>query len=246
MGAATKGITVLLVLVAACGGKLAIPSDDAGTVVPDGAGSCSDGVALPASRACVPGLAQSNVPLSIDIDSTFGCLPCGATLDPCSVAVTGNTITVGMSAQLCPVEPRRCPRICLVAATTCRLPPLPAGSYTVNVIGEGDNGLSRQLVVSDDATATRCELVQPPPSVGPFDFSSYDRACTTADDCTIVPSLLCRPCACEDTGIAKTAVDAYTTDFRAATSQCPPQPAGACAPCLPRTVACRAGRCMAD
>lgn len=237
---------LMLLALAACGGKLAIPSDDGGSGVPDGTGTCNAGVALPATRACVPGVARSDTPLSIDIDTTVGCLPCGATLDPCSVSVDGNTITVGMSAQVCQTDPRRCPRICLIPATTCALPALPAGSYEVKVVGEGDNGLPRQLVVSDEATETRCELVQPPPSVGPFDLSRYDDTCTTVDDCTVVPSLLCRPCACEDTGIARRAVDAYTTDFRAATSQCPPQPAGACAPCSPRIAACRAGRCTTE
>lgn len=243
--------SLFLLFLVACG-KLASSSDDASSSSSSGGGASSGGIddgctvsSQVGNRACVPAEAMASTALSIDIDETQGCLPCFATMDPCTVVVRGTQITVGMQTRTCgSTSNRLCPAICAIPATTCQLPPLSAGTYTIRVLGEGDNALTRELVVSDTATATSCELVRPAPTVGPFVLSKYDRSCTQASDCTAIPSLLCRACACEDTAIATSALDAFRADFRAATSQCEPQPTGACAPCARPAIACVAGQCQ--
>ena len=243
---------LFLLSLIACGGKLASTSDGGPSSSSSSGGSTSGGIddgctvsPQVGNRACVPPEAKANTALSIDIDETEGCMPCFATMDPCTVVVRGTQITVGMQTRTCgSTNNRACPAICALPSTTCQLPPLSAGTYTVNVVGEGDNGLTRELVVSDTATTTSCELVHPAPTVGPFVLSKYDRTCTQASDCTVIPSLLCRACACEDAAIATSAVDAFRADFRAATSQCEPQPTGTCAPCERPAIACVAGKCQ--
>ena len=241
-----------LVDLAACGGKIAPSSGSSGSSGGSSSGGTTSGgvddgctVAVqPGNRACVPPDAQSNTAISINIDTTEGCVPCFSTMDPCTVDVQGSQITVGMQTRTCGSSNRACPSICAIPSSTCQLPPLQAGTYTVSVVGEGPNGLARELVVSDTSTTTSCVLVRPVPSVGPFVLSSYDRSCTQASDCTAIPSLLCRACACEDAAIATTSVPAFEADFRAASSQCEPQPVGACAPCARPAVSCNAGQCQ--
>ena len=245
---------LFLLFLVACGGKLASSSDGgtSSSSSSSGGGSTSGGVedgctvaSQAGNRACVPGEAQSNTAISIDIDTTKGCMPCFSTMDPCAVDVRGTQITVGMETRTCGnTSNRACPAICTVPATTCQLPPLKAGTYTVSVIGEGDNALSRQLVVTDTSDTSSCHLLRPAPSIGPFVLSSYDQSCTQASDCTAIPSLLCRACACEDAAIATSSLPAFEADFRAASSQCEPQPTGACAPCARPAIACVAGKCQ--
>ncbi len=246
-------LLVGLVDLAACGGKIA-PSDagsssssssSSGGTTSGGAEDGCTVTAQPGNRACVPPDAQSNAAISIDIDTTEGCIPCFATMEPCTVAVRGTQITVGMQTRSCGnTDNRACPAICAIPGVTCQLPPLAAGTYTVLVTGEGQNALSRELVVTDTSTTTSCKLVRPVPSIGPFVLSRYDRSCTQASDCTAIPSLLCRACACEDAAIATSSVATFEADFRAASSQCKPQPTGTCAPCARPAIACVAGQCQ--
>ena len=237
-------VTCLALFFVACGGKLAPTSSSGGGGVDSGGTTHCDSDLSLGTRACVPPEAPANTPLVIALDSTTECLPCGATLDPCSVEVSGKEISVFMTGRSCVGPNAICPTICELPKVMCEIPALPAGTYTVKVGNERDNALVRQLVVSDTGSSTSCDLVVPAPSIGPFDFSKYDRSCTTASDCVVVPSLLCRACACEDTAIATSARASFEADFRAGNSQCEAQPAGNCAPCLPRTAACNAGRCQ--
>lgn len=70
-------------------------------------------------------------------------------------------------------------------ATTCTIPPLAAGTYKVDVVGDGPHaGLpDRELVVTADG-ATSCKLPGPPNEPKPIPDSDA-REYATDDDCAI-------------------------------------------------------------
>ena len=217
-------------------------SSSGGSQGSSGGGACWT-AEVKGNRACVPGTARAGQPITVDVDATDGCLGCFTALDACKVSVTGDRIVFAMSATTCPPPgDRACPAVCMIPSVKCTIPALAAGSYTVEVAGEPQrNGLTpRTLVVTDDASASSCALLQPGTPAPPLDGSKYATSCSSDDDC--VPARMgdpCKLCACPDTAIAKADAEKYASDFRASSSQCPSQRSQAlCAACAPVKAAC--------
>jgi hypothetical protein len=242
---------VVIVVLVACGGTVSTAGDGGsdggsgsdGGGADGGGGSCSTAT-LPGDRACVPPTARANVPLEIAVDAANGCLGCFTTFDPCKVDVSGSQITVTMTTKTCPPPgDQGCPAICALPGTTCKLPPLAAGKYTVKVTGDGPReGLPpRELVVVDAPTApTSCKLPQPPNPPPPLDGTKYSTSCSGTNECRLVTvGDLCAPCHCPNAAIA-VAASTYDADYRAAASQCrPTNGTVACAPCPPAAAFCK-------
>lgn len=188
-----------------------------------GGGTCTT-AAVNGNRACVPGTARANAPITVDVDATDGCLGCFTKLEPCKVSVAGDRIVLAMSATTCPPQGDvACPAVCMIPSVKCTIPALAAGTYTVEVAGEGvrTNPSPRTLVVGD-AGADSCTLLSPGTPPPPFDATKYGTSCSIDDDCT--PARMgdpCKVCACPDTAIAKADAAKYQSDYRAGTSQCP-------------------------
>jgi hypothetical protein len=150
-----------------------------------------------------------------------------------------------MMTKTCPPPgDQACPAICALPGTTCKLPPLAAGTYTVTVTGDGPRtGLPpRELVVTDDATApTSCKLPQPPNEPPSLPGTKYSTSCSTNDDCVLATvGDPCTPCKCPNAAIAKSAQSSYQADYRAGTSQCRSRNDGiACAACAPVKATCK-------
>jgi hypothetical protein len=103
--------------------------------------------------------------------------------------------------------------------TTCTLPALAAGTYTLTVGGEGP----------------RTGLQPPPLEVG-----GYSKSCSTDSDCqSVTVGDVCSPCKCPNEAIAKTSGEAYSGDDRAHASQCHTDKSGIqCAACAPTKATC--------
>lgn len=210
-----------------------------------GPGTCSSGT-FPGDLACVPGTARANTPITIAVAAKDGCLGCFTSFEPCSVVVSGDHITLSMATKTCqPAGDVGCPAICQLPRTTCTVPGLAPGKYTVEVTGDKPRvGLPpRELVVTADATKTSCTL--PPPGTMPptLDGTSYAKSCSVDDDCAVATvGNLCTPCKCPNLAIAKTASATYEADAREITSQCPGTDAPiACAACKAVKAKCESG-----
>jgi hypothetical protein len=239
--------TSLVVALAACGGT--VSHDDAradggsaGDGGGDGGAACTTAT-LPGDRACVPGTARSKTPIEIEIAASQGCLGCFTTFDPCEVVTNGSTITVGMKTRTCPPPgDQACPAICAIPQTKCTLPALAAGSYTLEVSGQGaQTGFApRTLVVTDDATATSCALPRPGNQPEPLDGTKYTTTCSVDDDCSLATvGEICTPCKCPNLAIAKSSAATYAADYRARSSECTPNAGVACGACAPVKVTCQ-------
>lgn len=239
-------MTAMRVLVVAFGvsGLMAACSSDADDATPS-TPACTEQAQL-ANRACVPGTAKANVPLTIAVDLTTGCLPCFTKMKPCAVSMQGTAITIGMRTETCkPAGDQACPAICAFPSTTCELPALPAGIYSVTLEGETEPNAPRRLFVADDAVATSCALAVPSPSNLPLDIGGLSTRCTTDADCMAAAASVCAPCTCPSVAIAKTEEDAYDAISREARSQCgPAMEILGCGACEDRKPACNAsGAC---
>lgn len=233
----------MIAVVTACGGSVSTVPAASEPRSPDGgtpeAGACST-LPIEATRACVPGTAIANQPITVGIDDRSGCLACFTTIDACNVSIAGNTITLGMMATQClPDGDRACPAICGIPSTQCTLPPLAPGKYIVTVTGEGTRaGLPpRELVVATTGE-TSCSLAN---ATTELEDTKYGTSCSTDDDCRSATfGDLCRPCLCPNGAIANTSSDAYDADSRAHRSQCLGTADGvACAACAPMKAKCK-------
>lgn len=252
-------VSVVLLVVAACGGSIdpssgasssgaSGSSGSSGTSggssgASSGGSSCST-ITVNGSRACVPGTAPANTGIAVEVDATEGCLSCYTTLEACKVTVDGTKITLSMSAKQCTgTDP--CPPVCMIPEATCAIPPLPAGTYSVEVTGEDRRGLPpRELVVAPDGKDTACTLPPPGGTPEPLDSNKYSRTCTTSDDCVLaITGNVCQPCKCPDTAIAKSSASQYESDYRARVSQCLNPGGVACAACPPVKAECEANGC---
>lgn len=225
---------------AACGGG--VDSSPGGQGGDGGTDAGCTTATLGANRACVPGTGAANAPITLAYDAP-GCVACFSTIDPCKVTVTSDRVEITVTTTTCPpAGGGDCPASCLLPAGTCTLPPLPEGSFTVELVGEGaHSGFGpRRLVVAADGKETSCTL--PPSGLAPepLDLSGYPRACASDGDCVIARSgNLCQPCACPNDALAKTAEAGYQSEFRARSSQCPASNDGVvCAACPPMKAVC--------
>jgi hypothetical protein len=192
-----------------------------------------------ATRACVPGTAAANKPITIEVDKPTGCLGCGDTLEPCTVQIRGNVITVVANVQTCPVA-NACPAICGLPKVTCTLPALAEGTFTVAIDGEPTHA-ARQLVVAASGDSS-CKLPAPG-DIPETTVGSYSAACNSAADCVaVVGGDVCDPCTCPSIVIATSARSQYDADYRAAASHCTSTSGGVlCGPCPARPVVCTKG-----
>jgi hypothetical protein len=130
----------------------------------------------------------------------------------------------------------------MLPRVSCTLPALAAGTYSLEVSGQGTGvGLPpRTLVVSDSGTATSCKLPQGGTTAAPIDAASYATSCAIDTDCArATVGDICSPCKCPNAAIATSAADAYAADYRATASQCQPLSSGvACAACAPMKAQC--------
>lgn len=236
-----------VVVLLGCGGSL---SD--GTPSPDGGGGGGgDGGAdgggcttaqVDGRRACVPGIARAGTALTVEVDAPDGCLGCFTTL-ACEVTVSGERIDLTMRSKTCPPPGDiACPAVCEIPKTTCTVPPLAAGRYTVRLAGEGDRpGLpARTLVVEDAAGETSCTLGNPDAKPPTLEAATYGSTCSTGEDCfAATVGDVCQPCKCPTAAIAETSAAAYESDYREASSQCDGDRSGiACAACPPTKTTC--------
>ncbi|MDB4943850.1 MAG: hypothetical protein JWP97_3384 [Labilithrix sp.] len=199
-------------------------------------GTCTIG-SLPGDRACVPGTARAGQPISVGVDASEGCLGCFTAFEPCDVTVSGTTVLVTMRTKTCtPAGDVACPPVCASPRTTCVIPPLAAGTYTVSVSGEGSRSYlpARELVVTDGAGETSCALPPSGEEPAPLDGNAFGKSCNQDSDCTpIFAGSQCAQCACANDAVSTSELPAYEAARRARISQCAPP--GAPAPCA----ACR-------
>jgi len=258
------GSALVLVLVA-CGGSVSSVGGSSGSSGSSGTGSsgssgagssgssgssgigstCSTNV-LNGDRACVPGTARAGAPIQIAVAATDGCLGCFTTFEPCAVTVLGDRITVSMQTKTCqPQGDVACPAVCGLPGTTCTLPALKPGTYTVEVTGDKPRGglPPRELVVTADATATSCTLPSNGSETPPLDGAGYAKSCSIDTDCALATvGDVCAPCKCPNLAIASSSSAQYQADYRERTSQCPTTNAEVkCAGCKPVMAKCALG-----
>ena len=189
----------------------------------------------------MPGVALAELPITVAVDSVDGCIPCDTSLTPCQVTVSGTSITLAMQALTCPVQTNGCEEVCGNVTETCTIPPLPAGTYTVDIASaKRSSGFrTRELVVGNDPTGDGCTLPPKGTSPAPLDGSKYSTACSTDTDCTtVLAGNVCSACGCGNTAIAVSDKDRYEADYRAASSQCEPSLPAPCPFCAAPTAFC--------
>lgn len=194
-------------------------------------------------RACVPGLANANTPIEIDVGASQGCLGCQTSFETCSVVVTGDKIHITMQTRTCTSSlPVACPEVCQLVQTKCTIPALPSGTYTVEVEGEpgGRSIAPRTLRVSDDASATSSCTLQPGVPPTPIDVTKFSKACNVDEDCvTVTTGNVCQPCTCPNEAISKADAEKHGAEFRSKISQCILEGNGpVCAGCPPTRAMC--------
>lgn len=201
------------------------------------------------TRACVPGTAAPGVAITVQAEGEdTGCLGCGKSLEPCSVQVVGQKITIGLSLKTCSLPPdTACPAICAVGVGTCTIPPLAEGTYSIELAGgaKTSGDIARQLVVKSGG-ASSCTLDQGtnPPTI---EADGYADSCSGDQDCALViEGNVCQPCGCPNEAIAKSALDAFQAELRAKKSLCKDPSGGgpACAACPAYKATCAGGKCV--
>jgi len=224
------------------GGTTSSSSSSSSSGGTSGGGTCTQSV-VNGDRACVPGTAKANAEIEIEVDASDGCLGCFTTLDPCEVSVSGKAITIQMRARTCPPPgDQACPAVCMQAKSTCKIPPLAAGTYSVAVVGDKPGTRPRELVVTNkaDAATSSCKLPPQGATPDPLNGEKFSRSCSVPGDCALATvGNVCQPCSCPNTAISKSSVESYQSEYRARTSQCPNTQGGPiCAACPPMKADC--------
>lgn len=212
-------------------------SDPAGCSVLDARGK----------NACVPGTAKANRATSIDV-RLADCLACATTVQPCEVTTNANVVTLAFATRQCPPPDGVCPAVCAEGKVTCAIPPLAAGTYQIVLEGEPPStGLPpRELVISDDASATSCELLPEGTTADELSVDGLATSCVIDTDCAAVRTGdPCAVCACPNAAIATSELPFYGYQARPLTAACArPESPPACAPCPTTTATCVAGTCQ--
>jgi hypothetical protein len=128
---------------------------------PTAAGTCSDWVAQPVERTCIPRMAMADTPLVLEIEQRCGA--CGSTGERCTVSLEGRTLTLSLDGRTCepPVGSSCREDFCGKNRARCQVPPLPEGRYQVRYGDTGGRVDSLDVVVRGDA-ATVCSLDDAP------------------------------------------------------------------------------------
>jgi hypothetical protein len=197
-------------------------------------------------RACVPGIAKANTELSIEIEGT-SCAGCGTSFEPCKVSVSGSTITFALDIKRCPLpEGAGCTADCAQPLVSCKVPPLDAGTYRIELARgvKSSDSTPRELVVANANGETACTFA----GIGgtQIDPGMFDRSCVTENDCAlVVAGDACQLCACPNAAIAKTALASYEAERRERRSACLDQGGTpSCAPCATAKPACVQSKCV--
>lgn len=110
-----------------------------------------------ADELCLPPTTRANQTLTFE--ARHGCGGCEVGFDSCSVTLSGDTLTVSLGGQLCPLpNDVACAAVCAITDLSCPVPALPAGTYRVVGIRDAQ---PRTLTVTASATTTRCDLGAP-------------------------------------------------------------------------------------
>jgi hypothetical protein len=250
----TLGAGAILTLVVACSGSTGRvgssgdtgegPAEDGGA---DGGDSASCTVTpLVGTRVCVPGTARAGAALSLEVDAK-GCFGCGHSVLPCKVEVSGQRILLALEQKSC-VTTELCPGVCQLPQTTCAIPPLKAGTYTVDFADaeRQSDAPVRKLLVADGAVATSCDTGNPNEPPRPIVATDYPRACVGDGDCALITEgNVCAPCACANAAISKTALPTYEATVRERQALCNQGTGSAsCVACEKRIAKCSAGMCV--
>src|SRR4051812_44822537 len=86
-------VAVLGAVTIACAPGEAAPPQIA-LAVPAAAGTCSEWVAQPVDRTCIPRMAMADKPLVLEIEQRCGA--CGSTGERCTVSLEGRTLTLSL------------------------------------------------------------------------------------------------------------------------------------------------------
>jgi hypothetical protein len=129
--------------------------------VPAAAGTCSEWIAQPVERTCIPRMVMADEPLVLEIEQRCGA--CGSTAERCTVSLEGRTLTFSLDGKTCePAAGSSCPEdYCGKNRARCHVPPLPEGRYQVRYGDTGGRVDSMDVVVRADA-ATACSLADAP------------------------------------------------------------------------------------
>ena len=124
---------------------------------PTAAGMCTEWLAQPVERTCLPRMAMADHPLVLEIEQRCGA--CGSTAERCGVTVEGRTVTLSLDGKTCePLDGATCgDAYCAKNRARCNLPPLPEGRYQVRYGDTGGRVDSLDVVVREDV-ATSCIL----------------------------------------------------------------------------------------
>jgi hypothetical protein len=235
----------LAVLAIACDGRVVLPnngetsgtggsSNGNGTDGWDGPNSSSGSTGgsssscsfetLTIDRACVPGVGRANTPITIGIGASEGCLGCNTTMSPCGVTRINDQLLITLPTKTCepPGGESDCPAICALPQTTCTLDPLPAGTYTVTLVGDPQGRPARTLVIANDpAGADRCTL-PPAGATAPPIVDTFSKTCTVDTDCRLGRSGdVCSSCGCDNFAFASWQFEYYEATYRERSSLCP-------------------------
>src|SRR4051794_26009198 len=66
---------------------------------PAAPGTCSEWVAQPVDRTCIPRMATADAPLVLEIEQRCGA--CGSTSERCTVSLEGRTLTLSLDGKTC-------------------------------------------------------------------------------------------------------------------------------------------------
>lgn len=149
-------VVALLTAVTACTPAEAVPPQIA-LAAPAAPGTCSEWVAQPVDRTCIPRMARADRPLVLEIEQRCG--SCGSTGERCTVSLEGRTLTLSLDGKTCePPAGVSCGEDhCARNRVRCNVPPLPEGRYQVRYADTGGRVDSLDVVAGGDA-ATACVL----------------------------------------------------------------------------------------
>lgn len=153
--AGSVGMVLALIALVACEGEG--PPPQIALATPTAAGMCTEWLAQPVERTCLPRMAMANRPLVLEIEQRCGA--CGSTAERCGVTVEGRTVTLSLDGRTCePLDTHACGEAyCAKNRAKCNVPPLPEGRYQIRYGDTGGRVDSLDVVVRDDV-ATSCLL----------------------------------------------------------------------------------------
>jgi hypothetical protein len=133
------------------------PPPQIALATPTAAGMCTEWLAQPVERTCIPRMAMADQPLELEIEQRCGA--CGSSSERCAVSLEGKTLVLSLDGKTCePAVGASCDEsFCARNRARCHVPPLPEGRYQVRYGDTGGRVDSLDVVVRDDVP-TSCSL----------------------------------------------------------------------------------------